>query len=84
MILVTSQEIAGKKIVNTVGLVHGNAVCSRPTGRSLALVKSLAGKVGIVGFSETAAPINPAAISAKVAATKSPLRGMAIPLSKVP
>lgn len=35
MILVTSQEITGKKIVNTLGLVHGSAVCSRPIGGCL-------------------------------------------------
>jgi uncharacterized protein YbjQ (UPF0145 family) len=44
MIVVTSENIAGKKIVKTLGLVRGNTVRARHVGRDI-----LAGLRNIVG-----------------------------------
>ena len=44
MIVVTADQIAGKKIVATLGLVRGNSVRSRHVGRDiLALLRNLVG-----------------------------------------
>jgi uncharacterized protein YbjQ (UPF0145 family) len=44
MIIVTSEEIAGKKIVKTLGLVRGNTVRARHVGKDI-----MAGLRNIVG-----------------------------------
>ena len=44
MIIVTTPDIAGRRVVKVLGLCYGNAVRSRNAGRSLlAVLKSLAG-----------------------------------------
>ena len=44
MIVVTNNSIAGKKIVNTIGLVKGNTIRARSIGRDIiAVIKNIVG-----------------------------------------
>lgn len=44
MIYVTTHELAGKKIVKTLGMVRGNTIRARPIGRDiLAFLKNMVG-----------------------------------------